>query len=1241
MKHKRILSGLVAFTLVVTQGLSTGIPAVAAPAPDAPQAYGPTPSEAQMKYYKDELAAFFHFGVNTYTDMEWGNGQEDPDIFNPTKLDTDQWIRTVQEAGMKRAILTAKHHDGFNLYPTKVTDHSVESSSWRDGKGDVVQEFVDSCTKYDMDIGFYLSPWDQNLPSYPSNVAPDYNDTYIQQMNELFAYSKQKDNGYSDIVEFWMDGANGNAESRPKYDLQRWWDNLEAHNPNIVYQQNYGAPLHWCGNERGYSSDECWHILNKEYVWNLYDQYGQEDSAYLHTGEPYIEGKPEGERNGDTWSISEVDVSIRPGWFYHANQSPKTAEELANIYFTSVGLGSPLLLNVPPTPEGLIDERDVESLRGFREILDNTFSRNLADGATAEATATRGNHQNFGAANVLDDDYDTYWTMDDGQTTGSVTVTLDQPTLLDVVQIQEYIPLGQRIASFRVDVRVGGQWMEFGSGKTIGYKRLMRGAPVVADAVRVTVTDALATPLINNISVFKADERIALEAQAVPGQIQAESCDQLVGAISENKGPNGGGNLGAVTDGSYAKYERVRFDQTPTAFTLSHSGGGTPQITLRLDSQDGPILAQMQVPASGSYFTYVETTVPVTYQGEPLSGYHDIYLCMNAGLNIDWFRLEGQNTLNFQATQVTAYEGDAVQLTVTRSDEDLSEEVQVQVQTVPDTAVSGQDYAELVQTITFAPNETSKTVTVQTMESDLKEYDTKFRVELSSPSANAMLGTGSACVVTIRDNDGPADLEQLQAAVDQANGKVESDYMPDSWAAFVALRDQAIALLANPEATQRQVDEMTAALNQAMEALEPFQYTQDNPCQLSTTETVEAEAELFTLLGCAGIYSRPGDSGGKEVEEMGLMSSGEEGQLQCSFDVPAAGDYNIRLRYFSGAQNTIYWGNGLEGEDQIAGRKVLDFDGQAQFYEVDLPIHFSQAGVNTITFYNHEAGTCNLDKFTISCLSTAQPGDKTLLQATYDYALTLSTQGVTDAAKEAFETALANAKAVLDNPSATQDEINAAWDALLEGIWGLGLTQGDKTMLEQLISKAEDMMDHADQYVADHWQQLVEALAEAKKVMNDGNAMEEDVQPAAQALLDAILAQRFKADKSILEALIQQAEGMDLTGYTAQSVATFRTALANAQAVMVNNNLSEDDQAVVDKAVAQLTAAMDGLTASGAPETTDKPEASQKPEATQKPENKVPQTGDNAALMLWSMAGAISLVGVACLVYRKNKLEEK
>ena len=266
-----------------------------------------------------------------------------------------------------------------------------------------------------------------------------------------------------------------------------------------------------------------------------------------------------------------------------------------------------------------------------------------------------------------------------------------------------------------------------------------------------------------------------------------------------------------------------------------------------------------------------------------------------------------------------------------------------------------------------------------------------------------------------------------------------------------------------------------------------------------------------------------------------------------------------------------------------------------------------------------------------------EQANKTLLQKTYDYAVTLSTEGVTDAAKAAFETALAEAKAVLDDTNATQAEVDAAWDALLEGIWGLGLTQGDKTMLEQLIAKAESMMVDQDKYVQDHWQELVDALATAKKVMADGNAMDEDVQPAAQALLDAILAQRFKADKSILEDLINKAESMDLSGYTAASVATFRTALANAQAVMADNSLTEDDQNTVDAAVDKLTAAMDGLTAEGEAQPSDKPQTSQKPEATQKPENNMPQTGDNSGLMLWLTAGLASLGGAMSAWFKRKR----
>ena len=278
-------------------------------------------------------------------------------------------------------------------------------------------------------------------------------------------------------------------------------------------------------------------------------------------------------------------------------------------------------------------------------------------------------------------------------------------------------------------------------------------------------------------------------------------------------------------------------------------------------------------------------------------------------------------------------------------------------------------------------------------------------------------------------------------------------------------------------------------------------------------------------------------------------------------------------------------------------------------------------------------------------------GSKVLLQKTYDYALTLSTEGVTDTAKAAFETALANAKIVLDKENATQDEIDAAWDALLEGIWGLGLTQGDKTMLEQLIAKAESMIPDQDKYVQDNWQTLVDALAAAKEVDADGDAMDEDIQPVADALFNAILAQRFKADKSILEDLITKAEGMDLTGYTAESVAAFQKALSEAQAVMANADLTEDDQATVNAAVAALSDAMNGLTAGGAPETTDKPEASQAPEATdkpqstdkpqttQKPESNVPQTGDNAQVMgyLLALAGSLTLLGGATLVWKRTQ----
>ena len=715
----------------------------------APQAYGPTPTAGQMAYYKQELAGFVHFGVNTYTGKQWGDGTEDPDIFNPTNLDTDQWIEIFKNAGFKRVLLTAKHHDGFNLYPTEVTSHSVASSSWKDGKGDVLKEFSESCKKYDMDMGVYLSPWDQNIPCYSTDVAPDYNDVYVKQIEEIFKNYGGKD---GKIVEFWMDGACGKTDTRPKYDIERWWKTLFKLNPDIVFQQNYGAPLRWVGNEKGYASEESWQTMNKEYVWNLYDSQGKEDKAYLHKGEPYVEGKAPSERNADVWSIPEVDVSIRAGWFYDSKQSPKSGKELAEIYFTSVGRGSPLLLNIPPNKEGKFDDKDIASMQSFRKILDNTFAVDYAKHATIESDASRGTKGLFKAENVLDDNYDTYWTLNDEQTKGSFTVTFDKPVYMDVIELQEYIPLGQRISSFKTEVMVNGKWQSFGDGKTIGYKRLIKGAPVTAEKVRVTITGAYAVPLINNFGVYKADKSIEEKTgSSVPGKIEAESFSLKKGNVfSEKKAPENGYNLGGIKTGDYTIYKGVNFDVMPTSFSVCYAGEKNSSVVLRLDSADGPVIATATVKATGSYGSdsYSVADFDVTYSGV-ISGKHDLYLCLTAGINIDYFELSCKDMFEFDMSSVTVRKGDEIKVDVIRKNPSDSE-VSVTVETSPGNAVHGKDYLDITETLVFKSGETRKSVTIKTVKNSEKGELLRFIVALKKPVGGYVLPS-TLLTVTIED----------------------------------------------------------------------------------------------------------------------------------------------------------------------------------------------------------------------------------------------------------------------------------------------------------------------------------------------------------------------------------------------------------------------------------------------------------------------------------------------------------
>ena len=474
----------------------------------------------------------------------------------------------------------------------------------------------------------------------------------------------------------------------------------------------------------------------------------------------------------------------------------------------------------------------------------------------------------------------------------------------------------------------------------------------------------------------------------------------------------------------------------------------------------------------------------------------------------------------------------------------------------------------------------------------------------------------------------PVTTQYKNAAKDAAQVRVDSgEYSQASTAEVQTLIDQAEAMTAE-NSTQEELDNMAQRLIQAMQEMQPSNLALHKSVEVDN-EACEVGAPENLTDGGSALWQPA-----KRDEAWAIVDLGQEypvGRIELelerstpNYEVLVAGEDKVFTSVYSVT-------DGPNGKD---GKGV-----------VEITVEPTQR-VRYVKYLQREMYTSSSSKYGSKVVEirvyegeqAPENVNKTLLQKTYDYAVTLSTDGVTDAAKAAFEEALTNAKAVLADDKATQEEVNAAWDALLEGIWSLGLTQGDKTMLEQLIAKAEAMDE--TKYVADDWPQLVDALAKAKDVAADGDAMEEDIQPVAQALLDAILAQRFKADKSILEDLVNKAEGMDLSGYTAESVAVFRSALATAQAVLADNSLSEDDQATVDNAVAALSAAMDGLTAGGAPETTDQPEASQKPEATQKPENHVPQTGDSSSLLLWSVVGMLALAGVTGVVCTKKKQED-
>ncbi|HYT68576.1 MAG TPA: alpha-L-fucosidase [Vicinamibacterales bacterium] len=456
-----------------------------------PLPVGALPSPRQLAWHELEFYGFIHFTVNTFTDKEWGYGDEPEEVFNPTALDARQWASVARDAGMKGLILTAKHHDGFTLWPSRFTAHSVRRSPWKNGQGDVVGDLARACAEYGLKFGVYLSPWDRNHADYG---RPAYLDYYRNQLRELLTQ-------YGPVFEVWFDGANGGdgyyggARERRRidgstyYDWNNTWQLVRTLQPNAVMFSDAGPDVRWVGNEKGVAFETSWNPI---------------DLSRIYPGHPKYTTIAAGSPDGPNWAPPEVDVSIRPGWFHHAaeDEKVKSVQRLVEIYEQSVGRGANLLLNIPPDRRGLIPDVDAERLREFGRRIADTYRTDLARKAAARSTSTRGGVATFGAARTIDGDSNTYWATDDGVTAGSIELEWAAPITFGRIVLQEAIALGQRVEEWTIEAEEPAGWTQVATGTTIGHKRIVRIDPLTTRHLRVSIVRSRACPALSTIGVF-------------------------------------------------------------------------------------------------------------------------------------------------------------------------------------------------------------------------------------------------------------------------------------------------------------------------------------------------------------------------------------------------------------------------------------------------------------------------------------------------------------------------------------------------------------------------------------------------------------------------------------------------------------------------------------------------------------------------------------------------------------------
>ena len=954
---------------------------------EAPAADDVVPDKNQFRYQKEELAAFCHFGPNTFNEIEWGEhyGNKAPsEIFTlKNDFDAETLVKTLKDAGFKKLIVTAKHHDGFCIWDSKYTEYDVAASGYKDanGQSDILAEISAACTAENMDMGLYLSPWDIHDPSYgykDENGKPvdpnsgkdklDYNEYYNNQLQEILGNKKYGNNGH--FVEVWMDGAKGSGANAQEYDFQRWFKTIQANEgieagfdaDCMLFGAEAYTTVRWIGNELGIAGKDTWSKSKVDKNANTIDSNKQGNATV-------------GFEDGNQWTVPEADARITSGWFWGTQKNtPKTMEELSDMYFNSVGHNATLLLNVPPNNQGTVDEAILKRVEEFGKNIKESFDENLAkaEGASVKVSSVRGNAQTYKPGNMIDENDDTYWTTDDGTKSGEILIDLGKETKFDVVSIEEAIQNGQRINNYKVEYRTGteGAWTVLEEGQTIGAKRLCRTSETTARQIKITVgtTDGK-VPMISEVGVYKTTEGME-KANPIPKGMEVidvtdtdlgdEKGFKFTGKWNPENQPQyiNGTNTWANKD---AELE-LKFHGTKAYFFGTvDPGHGTVEITV----DDGePVTVDTKASKRAVGQKWFETqdlkdgdhTIKLKVTGKAVG--IEAAAVINNG---------GQGMIELESDSYTMNENETKSLKVKRVG-GTKGRITAKLQPNPGTAIQDDYDTTLIPEIVLEEGQTETTADVKTRRNTNKTGDQYFTAEITDVNEGTILGFNKKAKITIKDMESS---EGSLATLVKECESYKKDWFTSGWDEFEGALKDAKAVLEKEGATSEEQSKAEAALKSAKDGLVKREhYTAEDPFSFpwrkGSSATLEAEFAELHNTGAADEQWKLTVSDGDWASNKKFVNclNGDD-TITIPYKVEKPGTYNVKLTYRSGsATNSLAWKD--DAGNIKAGSMVAGNDNANVTKTVEFEIVAEKAGSGVLTLEGDTKDAPQLDNFEIT-----------------------------------------------------------------------------------------------------------------------------------------------------------------------------------------------------------------------------------------------------------------------------------